>query len=111
MAFDELRDNELFLQLCDQGKGEIEAAKIVAAFHTTPEDVQDAITYLLASNLELIAHVHIDESLRAELLEKYPNVEPKCFDVPLGDGFKWVIIHSLGLLRNALFDELQQGGH
>jgi len=111
MAFDELRNNELFLKLCDQGKGEIEAAKIVASFDTQPDDVQDAIYYLLATNLELLAHIHIDDALRAELLEKYPNVEPQCFDIPLGDGFKWVIIHALGMLRNHLFDELQRGGH
>ena len=111
MPFDDLHDHALYLALVEQGQGEIEAAKIVAQFNAMPEDVQDAITYLLARNLELMAHIHVDEALAAELREKYPNVEPKCFDIALGDGFKYVIIHALSLYRNQLFDDLQRGGN
>lgn len=109
--FTDLKDNELYLQLIDQGVGEAKAAELTASFEADPDDIQDAIRYLMASNLELVAHIHMTEELAANIRAQFPNVNPECFDVALGDGFKWVIIHTLSLYRDKIAEELRQGGN
>lgn len=109
MAFSDLIDIELYLKCLSSGQTAVQAATMIAGLDVDPDDLQQAIDYLSANNLELIAHVHMDDELREMILQKSPNSDPKCFDVPLGDGFKWIVVAALLLYKDELLDELAKG--
>jgi len=114
MAFDELKEKEPLIRSMSSGVGLDRARQLMATFDVMPQDVIEAIEYLSADNIELVAHIHVDDALLADVKANYPNLDTEgwaCQDVRLGDGFKWVIIHCLGLFRDLLDAELLKRGN